>query len=100
VKEFTYKPKSQELPLVIDQIGGNCPVQAEGTILGKPFYFRARGEHWTLGIGGSDPMIAPEWQRRERWGNKQFEAGWMLESDALAIIRQCATQYMEGRRGG
>lgn len=29
---------------------GNCPVQAEGTIDGFPFYFRARGGSWKLSI--------------------------------------------------
>ena len=33
--------------LMIDWCGGNCPVQAEGKINGKPFYFRARGECWS-----------------------------------------------------
>ena len=29
------------MTLAIDWIGGNCPVQAEGTIDGKRFYFRS-----------------------------------------------------------
>jgi hypothetical protein len=36
--------------LRIDTIGGACPCQAEGTILDKPFYFRARHGGWTLDI--------------------------------------------------
>ena len=40
--------------IIIDSFGGNCPVQAEGTIDGKPFYFRARGSSWSMSIGGDD----------------------------------------------
>lgn len=29
---------------------GKCPVQSEGKINGKPFYFRARGGYWALRI--------------------------------------------------
>ena len=29
----------------IDWVGGNCPVQAEGRIGGKPFNFRGVGKH-------------------------------------------------------
>lgn len=39
--------------IIIDSFGGNCPVQAEGTIDGKPFYFRARGSSWSMSIGGT-----------------------------------------------
>lgn len=39
------------------QIGGNCPVQAEGDWGGREIYFRARGDRWTLGVG-SDSSAA------------------------------------------
>ena len=38
---------------------GSCPVQAEGTINGREFYFRARADRWTLHIGknpGQNPL--------------------------------------------
>lgn len=54
------------MTLHIEWLGGNCPVQSEGTVDGKPFYFRARGEHWSMGIGG-EPVGEPEWYREREW---------------------------------
>lgn len=80
------------MSLVIDWIGGNCPVQAEGAVCGKPFYFRARGKHWSMGIGG-DPVSYPEWERVQEWGDSQFAAGWMPEDEARRLIERCAGEY-------
>ena len=52
--------------LKIDMLGGNCPVQAEGTIDGRPFYFRARGQSWSMGIGG-DVVGDPDWYMKQIW---------------------------------
>ena len=76
----------------IDQIGGNCPVQAEGTIAGEPFYFRARGEHWSIGIGG-DVVGEPDWFYQEEYPGEKFAAGWMTEAEAFAFISQAAERY-------
>jgi hypothetical protein len=35
---------------------GNCPVQIERTIGDRQFYFRARGEKWSLCVGDADDM--------------------------------------------
>jgi hypothetical protein len=76
----------------IDWLGGNCPVQAEGNVDGKPFYFRARGNHWTMGIG-SDPVGSPEWDYEEQYGDEPFAAGWMTEEEARAFIDKAVTLY-------
>lgn len=86
------------MTLKLEWLGGNCPVQAEGTISGKPFYFRARGEHWTLGIG-ADPVGEPEWFREREWGDGPFSAGWMPENDAKRFIDECAADYVAGKAG-
>lgn len=78
--------------ILIDQIGGNCPVQAEGKIGGKEFYFRARGEHWSIGIGG-DVVGDPDWYYEEEYPGGQFAAGWMTEAEARAFIDQAAERY-------
>ncbi|WAJ27116.1 hypothetical protein [Antarcticirhabdus aurantiaca] len=70
----------------IDWLGGNCPVQAEGEIDGKPFYFRARGERWSMSIGGNDVVGEPEWYYEEPYGDEDFAAGWMTEDEARAFI--------------
>jgi hypothetical protein len=69
----------------IDYIGGNCPVQAEGRINGHKFYFRARGEHWSIGVGG-DPIMNPAWSYEEPYGDEPFAAGWMTEDEARTFI--------------
>lgn len=81
--------------VVIDTIGGNCPVQAEGTINGKPFYFRARGSYWSIGIGGVDPGIDPEWEHDEKYSDELYAASWMTEDEARAFIDKAANLYAE-----
>lgn len=83
--------------LTIDWIGGNCPVQAEGTICGKPFYFRARGSKWSIGIGG-DTVMEPEWYYSEPYGDGPFDAGWMTEDEARSFIKQAAERYLKEAR--
>jgi hypothetical protein len=79
------------MALIIDGIGGNCPVQGEGTFDGKPFYFRARHESWSIGVGG-EPVGNPEWYASKDWGDGPFKAGWMPVETAREII---ADQYRE-----
>lgn len=74
----------------IEFIGGNCPVQAEGTIDGAPFYFRARGNGWRIGIGG-DTVADPDWSTFGEWDN----AGWMLEGEALELIEKAAALWRD-----
>jgi hypothetical protein len=81
--------------VVITMIGGLCPVQAEGTINGSPFYFRARGQRWTIGIGG-DVVMYPEWHYGEPYGTERFDAGYMPEGEARAFINRAAERYENG----
>lgn len=81
--------------IVIDYIGGNCPVEVEGTIDGKPFYFRARGEHYTLGVG-ADPIGSPDWFWREQYSPEKYAAGWMTEDEARAFLDQMVAHYAAG----
>lgn len=84
------------MTLKIDTISGFCPVQGEGTVDGQPFYFRARGERWTMGIGG-DVVMSPDWFRQRPWGDGPFAAGWMPIEEAQEIIEECATDYSAGK---
>ena len=85
--------------VVIDCLGGNCPVQAEGTINGNAFYFRARGQSWSLGIGGADPCGDPEWEHRE-WFGRWPDAGWMTVGRAKGFLRAAAARYAAGLPAG
>lgn len=81
--------------LVINYIAGNCPVEGEGTVNGVPFYFRARGQRWSFGVG-ADPVGSPDWECDANWGDKQYAAGWMPYEEAETIIRKCAAEYEAG----
>jgi hypothetical protein len=76
----------------IDWLGGNCPVQAEGRINNQPFYFRARGDEWSLRIGGDEPVSNPEWRYEEPYGQWP-DAGWMTEDEARAFIKLAAEKF-------
>ncbi|MCV9965101.1 hypothetical protein OIU34_24695 [Pararhizobium sp. BT-229] len=79
----------------IDWLAGFCPVQAEGTIDGLPFYFRARGRRWRIGIGG-DRVMNPMWGYGELYGTGPFDAGWMSEDEALVFIEKAVGLYRSG----
>ena len=81
----------------LEFLGGNCPVQGEGTIDGKAFYFRARGQSWTMGIGGSDPSGSPEWFYEEGYGDGPFDAGWMAVDEARALMEKAVGLWRGGR---
>ena len=72
-----------------------CPVHIEGEVDGQPFYFRARGQHWSMGIGG-DPVMEPKWYRRRQWSEEQFAAGWMDPDVAAALVHECVDAYRAG----
>lgn len=89
---------AQEDPgLVVDWIGGNCPVQAEGKIDGEEFYFRARGNRWTMSIGGPQILSYPSWHHEEPYGDTEFAAGWMSEEEALGFIRKAVQMWRDRR---
>lgn len=86
---------------------GNCPVQAEGTINGLPFYFRSRGGHWSLAIakhpkGDTLDYTKCHYLREEYNGvNRdepqefhghmvQFGAGWAEKDECKAFIERAA----------
>lgn len=78
----------------IEWLGGNCPVQAEGTVDGKEFYFRARGQRWSMSIGGEDVVGAPDWYLEAEYPGGPFAAGWMSEEEALALIHKAIDAWI------
>lgn len=72
--------------VIINWLGGNCPVQAEGTFDGVPFYFRARGASVTCDVG--------EWT----WIGPVYEwpdAGWISEDTARAFIDEAYRRWRD-----
>jgi hypothetical protein len=111
--------------IVIDWLGGMCPVQAEGTIEGKPFYFRSRGAHWSLEVGEPSTRIfyaltglieelegapaaddeaeagaaenEPIWRYEEAYGVWP-DAGYITDEEARTFITKGAQIYASYRR--
>jgi len=80
-------------------LGGNCPVQAEGTVDGQPFYFRSRGDSWQFHVGPEeDWFTGKEW-----WVDHEFgewpSAGWITDEEAKALIAQGVAEYRKHLQG-
>lgn len=66
--------------LEIIDLGGQAPVQAEGRITDRPFYFRARHSSWSLSVAATpegDPIEAcfgrePGWFYEAEWSCAQL----------------------------
>ena len=96
--------RSEACPgLVVESFGGQCPVQAWGTLLGFPFYFRARHEHWSFSVAaegedatmsGVPPLL---FERVEPWGESEHDAGYMPEEVAADFIVRCARAFVEAQ---
>lgn len=80
------------MSLIIEDLGGNCPVQAEGFFDGVPFYFRARGSHWSLIVGVEGETSITEWF--EKYSDDMYAAGWMEYDEAKRFIQQCYDQWI------
>ncbi len=96
--------------LVVHWLGGQAPVQAEGTVAGRPFYFRSRYEHWTFSLSEDDEVSPVEidseaagaahgFFREGRYGTRRFEASYMPVKEARRTIRACAAAYLRERTG-
>lgn len=84
-------------------VGGNCPVQGDGTVDGHPWYFRARGAAWTFDIAeaaAADPVDVgwgtPGWCAGAKYGTWP-EAGWMSLGEAWAFIYQAVADFRAGK---
>lgn len=87
-----------EPSIKIEWLGGNCPVQAEGTINGLPFYFRSRGDEWSMSVGGADVIGSPEWYHEEQYGVGPYDAGWMPDEDAYGFIMKAAKMFHDAQK--
>ena len=79
---------------ILDSIGGNCPVQANGDVDGNWFYFRARGDEWQFYVADSDDLIfdAPDFYVERDYGSG-FDAGWMPQHEAIGFIVNSIADY-------
>jgi hypothetical protein len=89
----------------VQWLSGLCPVQANGQIDGRPFYFRARHDEWSIRIakfkgGDMDDVIDARdaWEHREKYGQDP-DAGYMPFIEALAFIEWSAKRWRYERSG-
>ena len=83
----------------IKGLGGYCPVQADGRVDGVPFYFRARGNAWSMSVG-QKPILSPEWFYKEQYGERPYEAGWMPLDVAKDMISKAVELYLSEKAAG
>ncbi len=78
-----------------------CPVQAEGSIASRPFYFRARWDRWSFAVSPSpsvDPVdvssASQGFFRESKYGSGEHDAGYMPIEEARAVVLRCARGYL------
>jgi len=83
-------------PVIVftEEPNGCCPVQAEGTIDGFPFYFRSRWDGWSLCVAdkmGGDPLFDASWMHEEEYpGGGECGAGYATKEECVEFISKCA----------
>ncbi|WP_313200631.1 hypothetical protein [Rhizobium sp.] len=95
------RDEMERLPnFILQELAGYCPVQAEGEVDGQFFYFRARGSHWRIDIGGNETGTkGPKWWHAEEWpGDTGFEAGYLSDEDAIGCILKSVSIFRTGDR--
>lgn len=73
-------------------LGGFCPVQGQGSVDGRYWYFRARHEHWSFEVyTESCEYDLPSEDKRVWWAQAEYDgdASWMPFSDAWSLIESC-----------
>lgn len=83
--------KITTIPGLTGSFGGNCPVQGDGELDGKYWYFRARGCVWSFDVSEREDSEI-EWSHRAVYGTKS-DAGWMPDEDALRCIEKAVGLY-------
>lgn len=78
-------------------IDGFCPVQSEGKFGDHYYYFRARGESWSIIVGVDEKTLLTKykWRYSEDWPHGSFSAGYMSEEDARNCINRAAKLFEE-----
>ena len=76
---------SESLPVTIEFTCLAAPVQAEGTVAGRAYYFRARGEEWAL--------VVSFWHRVRRSLRRKL----LAPDEARSLIQECARAYINER---
>ena len=99
------------LPVTIQFTCAVAPVQAEGTVAGRAYYFPARGEQWSFTIaerpdddpaalGPDDAAAGTAWYRSGTVSGGRFAASYLPLHEARSLIHECARAYLNERASG
>jgi hypothetical protein len=89
------KPTTPDIELT--SIGGSMPTQAEGRMLGYPFYYRSRHGFWRLAVAKPGDLtdlfigISEIWAKE---GEDRFN-GCVPIPFVIALIKQCCLEFKE-----
>lgn len=82
-------------------------MEGDGEVDGRPFYFHARWDEWSLAITapGTEPMnmhfgLRDGWLYRERWPFDQGTAGDMSMDEVRQCMERAIALYRCGTREG
>lgn len=88
------------------RLGGQAPVQGCGHVDGYPWYFRARGDGWSLEIVDDKsidseclplvPFAACGWLVEGEWG-EGFAASYMPVDTAWNLILEAVSAFRQGK---
>ncbi len=77
-------------------IYGACPLQGEGTVNGRHWYFRARGDDWSFAVYRGEVLETELlWSANGPYEGVASTAGWMHYSEAWEIIASCIEMARE-----
>lgn len=88
------------LGVSIHHAGGNCPVQIDGEVDGKWFYFRARGQHWQFEVAKTESDWLADnllYRTEKRYGDEPYSAGWMPLHEAFGFVAQGIAAFREAQ---
>jgi hypothetical protein len=88
--------------------GGESPVQGDGEVDGRPFYFRARWNSWELDIAepGGEPLSVTEesmargvgWRHEENFGDLDlWQASYMEMKDVQRCMDKAVALFRASR---
>ncbi len=92
-----------ELPITYEFTSTAAPVQAEGTVGSRRFYFHARHEKWTFSVAEHADVDPADIESADEPGRGWFRSGvvagrsgasFLDREAAAAIIRECAAAYI------
>jgi len=100
-EEQTMIDKMAKNGVLVEWLSGLCPVQAQGWVDDKAFYFRARHDEWSISITKSEATDLDEaleendstWRYYEKYGEDP-EAGYMPFIEALQFIESSAEKAL------